>query len=64
MLRRSACLDHFKRKVGTDAEYQARVSCFDRVLERQRSVQTELLQNADLGSKAADALNADLNGCR
>lgn len=64
MLRRSACLDHFKRKIGSDAEYQTRVACFDRVLQRQRTVQTEILQNADLGSKSADALNADLNGCR
>ena len=64
MLRRSACLDHFKRGLGTDAEYQARVDCFDRVLQHQRSALSELGRDAEAGAAAMDSLNQELATCR
>ncbi|HEU5076186.1 MAG TPA: hypothetical protein VFU02_18465 [Polyangiaceae bacterium] len=64
MLRQSACLDHFKRGLGTDAEYQARVACFDSVLQHQRSALGALARDADAGVAALDDLNRELVTCR
>lgn len=64
MLRRSVCLDHFKRGLGTSEEYQAKAGCFDRLLARQRAVVAELQRDPDAGSSAMDGLNQELDRCR
>jgi hypothetical protein len=64
MLRRSVCMDHYKRGLGTDAEYQARVDCFNRVLSRQRMVLEQLNKDADAATTAMDGLNGELDSCR
>jgi hypothetical protein len=38
MLRRSVCLDHFKRQVITQQQYASRAACLDQNLQRQRSL--------------------------
>ena len=64
MLRRSACLDHFKRGIGSDGEYQAKVGCFDRVLQRQRTALGELGEGSAAGLAAIEGLNQELASCR
>jgi hypothetical protein len=64
MLRRSACLDHFERHVGTDAEYQARVDCLNRILARQRTVVTTLNSDAKQSAEAMSGLNGELEKCQ
>lgn len=48
MLRRSVCLDHFKRQVISQAAYASRAACLDQNLQRQRS----LIAALDGGSTA------------
>lgn len=38
MLRRSVCLDHFKRQVISKDQYASRAACLDQTLQRQRSL--------------------------
>ena len=64
MLRRAVCLDHFERGIGTPEDYQAKVTCFDRVLQGQRT----LVAAIDSGDAAAfdllPGLEAQIDGCR
>ena len=55
MMRTSACRDHFVRGLIDQAEYAARVRCFDDRLERQRTLATALAGDAEL-----DAIEAAL----
>lgn len=64
MLRRSVCLDHFKRGIGSASDYQARASCLDRILSRQRLVLTQLEHDADAGVAAMAGLESELQQCR
>lgn len=47
MLRRSVCLDHFKRQVISKDQYASRAACLDQTLQRQRS----LIAALDAGSE-------------
>ena len=38
MLRRSVCLDHYKREVISKQQYASRAACLDQNLQRQRSL--------------------------
>jgi len=64
MLRRSACMDHFKRSVGTADDYRSRTVCFDRVLQRQRAAIEALARDAAAGRSALDAIGQELDSCR
>lgn len=48
MLRRSVCLDHFKRQVISKDQYASRAACLDQTLQRQRT----LIAALDAGSEA------------
>ena len=64
MLRRAACMDHFKRGVGSAEAYQARARCFDDVLQTQRNVLIGL-QNGSVASVSdVSALDGVLDRCR
>ena len=48
MLRRSVCLDYFKREVISKQQYSSRAACLDQNLQRQRT----LIAALDAGSEA------------
>ncbi|MCA9695343.1 MAG: hypothetical protein R3A51_15460 [Nannocystaceae bacterium] len=62
-LRRAACLDYFKRGLGTAEAYQARAGCLDRALERQRAVVTSLEGGDDAVLTALGGLSDELARC-
>ena len=63
-LRRSVCLDHFKRKIISAEEYRSQVRCFDERLDRQRrlvtSLKSELTEEA---RKLAESLSGASSAC-
>ncbi len=65
MMRTSVCKDHYVRGVIDQAEYAARVRCFDDRLERQRTLATALTGEGDLGEieGALDLLLAEPASC-
>lgn len=66
MLRRSVCLDYFRRHVITRQEYTTRADCLDRNLQSQRSAVTTLkagAQDADSGAML-DSLTRGMDQCR
>ena len=62
-LRKSACLDHFKRQVISAEDYEARAACYDEVLLRQRAVIQSTLAGEDTTVEAFTALAEAVNGC-
>ena len=65
MMRTSVCKDHYVRGVIDQAEYAARVRCFDDRLERQRTLATALTGDGDLAEieGALDLLLAEPASC-
>lgn len=65
MMRTSVCKDHHVRGVIDEAEYAARVRCFDDRLERQRTLATALTGDGDLAEieGALDSLLAEPASC-
>ena len=64
MLRRSVCLDHFKRQVIDKQQYASRAQCLDQTLQRQRT----LIAALDAGSEAQpesqlQALSDEIGRC-
>lgn len=62
-LRKSACLDHFKREVISAEDYQARAACYDEVLLRQRALVQSALAGEETTIEAFTALADAVSSC-
>ena len=63
MLKRSACLDHFKRDMLTKEQYQSRSQCFDSLLTRQRTLVQAMMGDPSLGADALEEINRETTRC-
>jgi hypothetical protein len=64
MLRRSVCLDHFKRNVIDKDEYVSRTKCFDQTLEKQRALVSSFDSGSNTeGSSSVTALSHEIDQC-
>ena len=64
MLRRSVCLDHFKRRVISEPQYATRAACLDKSLQRQRSLIASLDSGASVDSKAElQSISDEIDRC-